>query len=918
MDSAPQGSSNHQRPWADLPPLTNASSQFAGTITGRLLGDESRSGPHGFGPGALGRLLMSTPTLSPLPRAAGGTSEFERPRGPFSMVARGGHTATGNQSGQPVQRYASFSERRSNPPALGQGPGERETANLTRTRAQRSLRRSQQPGSQAGNAAVSGVSEVSADDVVPTRQQQQSGYSESQPSPSPLSSDSTSSSRTDHSQAVSSVPETPKSAPAGARSQGRTVQRKSSEERREPQSPAGVPGRLGLGLRDSNSDAVQRPGLNAHPSISRTAPTELTLERPASRGTFSAASRQVAASVPRPSPAASSPASPAAQTASRARSGPGGQGGTPARESSSGSTNAPVTSGHSTNPPAARSGNAEGQETSTPARPTSPVQASASNRRRPLDRNALQSDSRRPAKSPETDNLPAPQSSPTAALSQSARSAMQRLSDRAGRGFVISTALPRAVRIPSQERGITFSGAQPRHNVTESFSQLSTASSLPVASHSGAASSSTEDGRPADSSPVQLTARRPSGSGRAPTDNLTSGTGAARAGNEQSASSSSIPQRSTQAGSRSLVTLAPPGALGLRVTSDATRSDPGWSAPAQRTAASALQLRSLATEISDRNASSPSNVPAAASIESGTRDGIAAHKETGSGYAGRRGTSQTLPGRMAASLAAGWFSGRETAAQPTRYANGVAAAAQRTVREGSSESSLPRVAAQLGRNSLQSSAQTLKPKQANAHPVLNSNSAETAARPAQPQTSDPARTYQRKFEPTDRTATNSDTARLNAGIDTSSLPVGGPAAAVRAAREQASQAVQKAVREGRLASSDRRADVTAQRPASRSRSRPQPQPITTGGPANGHSVQGNTIQYTMHSPASQSASNPAQRYGDAVIQREGELTQLGSAPGQEPPPPSMTEEQLSSLVQALEQRVLREIERRGGRQGGIF
>lgn len=120
MASTPQPTYSPDREWTDLPPLPNASTEFARTMVSRLHGvTESGDGADGVGttiPGSLGRYLASIPRQFGLPMAvtAGqettGSGELSRP------VAHGfgGGRGSGERGrSEALQRYAGFPERTS-------------------------------------------------------------------------------------------------------------------------------------------------------------------------------------------------------------------------------------------------------------------------------------------------------------------------------------------------------------------------------------------------------------------------------------------------------------------------------------------------------------------------------------------------------------------------------------------------------------------------------------------------------------------------------------------------------------------------------------------------------------------------------------------------------------------------------------
>ncbi len=150
------------------------------------------------------------------------------------------------------------------------------------------------------------------------------------------------------------------------------------------------------------------------------------------------------------------------------------------------------------------------------------------------------------------------------------------------------------------------------------------------------------------------------------------------------------------------------------------------------------------------------------------------------------------------------------------------------------------------------------------------------------------------------------------GLDTASLPVGGLAGTVHVARQQASDVVRRALGELHITGSDRQ-----RMSSSRSRSQPQPRPAIHGGLANGHTAIGSAIQLSTSQSGSNGTNEVMQLNGHTPVQRaslEDFQDELDNQEGSG----ELSEEQLYQLVEALEQRVLTEIERRGGRRGGIF
>lgn len=160
------------------------------------------------------------------------------------------------------------------------------------------------------------------------------------------------------------------------------------------------------------------------------------------------------------------------------------------------------------------------------------------------------------------------------------------------------------------------------------------------------------------------------------------------------------------------------------------------------------------------------------------------------------------------------------------------------------------------------------------------------------------------------------------GLDSSSLPVGGPTAAVSAARREASHVVQTALSAVK---------ITAGGNGVRQSNRSVPvngHADTThfndsnihGGLANRHTavtgVQRSNSR-TANGPTGRIAP-PARTNGHGPVQRASDMPAVSGPDEDQQKSPALSEEQTNTLMQALEQRVLSEIERRGGRHGGTF
>ncbi len=182
------------------------------------------------------------------------------------------------------------------------------------------------------------------------------------------------------------------------------------------------------------------------------------------------------------------------------------------------------------------------------------------------------------------------------------------------------------------------------------------------------------------------------------------------------------------------------------------------------------------------------------------------------------------------------------------------------------------------------------------------------------------------------------------GIDTSALPVGGVAASAHVARQHATRAIHEAISEAELSASassggGNRNAVKTNTPAPRSARASvngRSNGVTHrngvhGGLANGHTAGGGAIQLAMRpSAAAQNGASHSDQTPAAQLFASGIGPQLNSAMSpivgtetdsaneREPQLPVLTEDQITVLIQRLEQRVLSEIERRGGRHMGGF
>lgn len=111
MASTPQPISSPQRTWTDLPPLPNASSEFTRSMVDRLYGIDAASdgsvGGIGMPPGSLGRQLASIPRQHSLPRAAG-KAQISGESTDLSRPVSGARDRGRNES---VQRYSRFPDR---------------------------------------------------------------------------------------------------------------------------------------------------------------------------------------------------------------------------------------------------------------------------------------------------------------------------------------------------------------------------------------------------------------------------------------------------------------------------------------------------------------------------------------------------------------------------------------------------------------------------------------------------------------------------------------------------------------------------------------------------------------------------------------------------------------------------------------
>ncbi len=173
------------------------------------------------------------------------------------------------------------------------------------------------------------------------------------------------------------------------------------------------------------------------------------------------------------------------------------------------------------------------------------------------------------------------------------------------------------------------------------------------------------------------------------------------------------------------------------------------------------------------------------------------------------------------------------------------------------------------------------------------------------------------------------------GMGTASLPVGGAAGAVKAARDQAAQAVQTALSEARISmssagsrspSSSTRAPSSSVIKGSNHRNGAQTPSANGNGVHLSPSKQPETRQLVGAGAVRSNGSSPrnghrasAQRVvsGATATLADSITTPMATAPP-EPGINELSDDQLNLLIQRVEQRVLSEIERRGGRHRGGF